>query len=298
MTRKTVSVDADGHHIGGIATELCGQGRPLLVALHGGSYTSAYFDVPGHSLLDVAAANGFDVVALDRPCYGSSDPLPDDQISFSRNADILDTAIARLWDADGAEHSGVVLIGHSMGAAIAMYIASRQPAWPLLGVSLSGIHDTAPPHVRGVWDSMPPGQPVVFTPEQRRMFFYGPDWTIEPGIVDKAEVSAAPVPLAELLEVVGPWPDAAASVAAWITVPIQYVAFEFEQVWTIDLQTVKKFGSYFEVAPFVSAELMTGTGHDVDHHRLGQAFQLRQLAFALECAERTARPVETDAALA
>jgi pimeloyl-ACP methyl ester carboxylesterase len=294
MTRDTVSVDANGHHIGGISTELQAQRRPLIVALHGGSYTSAYFDVPGHSLLDLASANSIDVIALDRPCYGRSDPLPEEEVSFRRNSEILTTAIARLWDKHGAKYSGVVLIGHSMGAAIAMYIAAGELDWPLLGISLSGIHDTAPPIVRSAWDSMPPGQPVVFSPEQRRMFFYGPDWTIEPGIVERAEVSASPIPLAELQEVVGSWPESAADVAARIFVPVQYVAFEFESLWTIDSQTVNDFGGHFTAAPYVSAEIMAGTGHDVDHHRLGQAFQLRQFAFALECAERSGRPVESD----
>jgi pimeloyl-ACP methyl ester carboxylesterase len=292
MTRTMVSIDADGHHIGGIATELTGQGRPLIVALHGGSYFSAYFDVPGHSLLDAASANGLDVVALDRPCYGESDPLPENETTFSRNAEVLDLAIGELWKDRGAHYPGVVLIGHSMGAAIAMHIASRQPGWPLLGISLSGIHDTAPPIVRNAWDSMPAGQPVVFTPDQRRLFFYGPDWTIEPDIVERAEVSASPIPLAELLEVVGTWPDAAANVAGEIRVPVQYVAFEFESLWTINPQTVETFGSYFHAAPYVSAETMAGTGHDVDHHRIGQAFQLRQLAFALECAGRVTRSAD------
>jgi hypothetical protein len=126
------------------------------------------------------------------------------------------------------------------------------------------------------------------------MFFYGPDWTIEPGIVERAEVSASPVPLAELQEVVGTWPESAATVAARILVPVQDVAFEFESLWTIDSQTVRSFGDHFNAAPFVSAEIMAGTGHDVDHHRLGQAFQLRQLAFALERAERSGRPTESD----
>jgi pimeloyl-ACP methyl ester carboxylesterase len=291
MTRTSISIDADGHQIGGIATERQNQQRPLIVALHGGSYTSAYFDVPGHSLLDSATANGFDLVALDRPCYGSSDPLQEDEVSFSRNAEILDVAIGALWKERVGEYPGVVVVGHSMGAAIAMLIAARQPDWPLIGISLSGIHDTAPPIVRSAWDSMPPGE-VVFTPDQRRMFFYGPDWTIEPDIVERAEVSASAIPLAELLEVVGTWPEAAAGVAGKIRVPVQYVAFEFESLWTINPQTVETFGSYFHAAPYVIAETMTGAGHDVDHHRLGQAFQLQQLAFALECAGRLTRPAD------
>ena len=36
---------------------------PLVVAIHGGTYSSAYFDVPGYSLLDRAAAVGIPILA-------------------------------------------------------------------------------------------------------------------------------------------------------------------------------------------------------------------------------------------
>lgn len=290
MSRHPVSVSVEGHHVGGIATGFGGSERPLLIALHGGCYTSRYFDVPGHSLLDAATANGLDVWALDRPGYGASDPLPADDTTFARSAELLDGAIAQLWEAHGHGYPGIVLIGHSIGAAITIHLAARAPAWPLAGISISGIHDVAPDHVRGAWAAMPAGQPVDLTPEQRRMFFYGPDWTIEPDIVARAEISAAPVPLAELLEVVGPWPGTAAGLAAQVTVPVQFLAFEFEQLWTIDPESVQTFAAYFEQAASVDGELLAGVGHDADHHRNGRAFQLRQLAFALDCAQRRRRP--------
>src|ERR1700690_2289096 len=43
---------------------------PLIIALPGGTYTSTYFDIPGYSLLDRAAALGIPIIALDRPGYG------------------------------------------------------------------------------------------------------------------------------------------------------------------------------------------------------------------------------------
>ncbi len=294
MSRTLVSFNVDGHRVAGIATDLSTDGtatdRPLIVALHGGTYTSAYFDVEGHSLLETGRCNGFDVVALDRPGYGASDPLPDEETTFARGAAILDAAVEQLWRENGAGRPGIVLIGHSIGAAIAMHVAARHPSWPLLGLAVSGIHDVAPPHVRDAWNSMPPGQPVVLTPEQRRQFFYGPDWTIEPGIVERAAGSTSPVPLAELLEVVGGWPADAAGMAARVQVPVDYVAYEFEQLWTINETTVRDFGAKFAAAPVLHTDLMRGTGHLGDHHRTGLALQLRQLAFALECARSGDRP--------
>lgn len=295
MSRTTLAVDADGLRVAGITAELDVSGGPLIVALHGGSYTSTYFDVPGHSLLTRAASNGIRVIALDRPCYGRSDALSADNVTFEGSAKALDAAITRLWDDYRNHHTGVILVGHSIGGAICIHIASQAPDWPLLGIAVSGIHDVTPEQVRSAWDAMPAGQPVEFTPEQRRMFFYGPEWTIESDIVSRADASTAPIPAAELLEVVGRWPDQAAKLAAKVTVPVQYLAFEFERLWCIDADSVRSFAAYFTAAPLIVSELIPGIGHNADHHRNSQAFHLRQLAFALDCAQRTARPAGTAA---
>lgn len=295
MSRTTLAVDADGLRVAGITAELDVSGGPLIVALHGGSYTSTYFDVPGHSLLTRAASNGIRVIALDRPCYGRSDALSADNVTFEGSAKALDAAITRLWDDYRNHHTGVILVGHSIGGAICIHIASQAPDWPLLGIAVSGIHDVTPEQVRSAWDAMPAGQPVEFTPEQRRMFFYGPEWTIESDIVSRADASTAPIPAAELLEVVGRWPDQAAKLAAKVTVPVQYRPFEFERLWCIDADSVRSFAAYFTAAPLIVSELIPGIGHNADHHRNSQAFHLRQLAFALDCAQRTARPAGTAA---
>src|ERR1700734_2311224 len=116
-----------GLRITGIATGPGAPGTPLLVCLPGGGYTARYFDVPGFSLLDVAEANGFAAIALDRPGYGGSDPLPAEERTFARNATVLDAAIAALWAKHGAGHPGVVIISHSIGSAITVHIAAGRP---------------------------------------------------------------------------------------------------------------------------------------------------------------------------
>src|ERR1700677_1905528 len=76
-------------------------GLPLLVALHGGTYTSAYFGVAGGEpgvFPDIAARNGFAVINVDRPGYGESTLLPDEDNTFARQAEILDQVIAAALD--------------------------------------------------------------------------------------------------------------------------------------------------------------------------------------------------------
>jgi hypothetical protein len=46
---------------------------------------------------------------------------------------------------------------------------------------------------------------------------------------------------------------------------------------------IDAFARMFTSAPRVDAALARGVGHNIDHHHLGRALQLQQLAFALTC---------------
>jgi len=50
------------------------------------------------------------------------------------------------------------------------------------------------------------------------------------------------------------------------------------------------FAAQFTNAPSVDATVAWATGHSLDHHRLGHALHMRQVAFAEECVLRAARP--------
>jgi pimeloyl-ACP methyl ester carboxylesterase len=289
MSAEQIDVTTSAQRISGRFVRSDGDG-PLLVCLHGGSYTSAYFDLPGYSLLELGQANGFSVLALDRPCYGDSDAISGEKVSFDLNAEILDGAIDAAWQMLELPSPGVALIGHSIGGAIALMIAARRPNWPLLGVSATGIGNILPPGVADAWRSMPPGQPVDFTMEQRRQFMYGPDWTFDPGVVEVAEVSAAPIPLEELLEVVGAWIDAFPQIAAAVRVPVQYALAEFDGLWIATDDTVREFSNKFSNIPWMDSLLFRAAGHNIDHHHAGRALHFAQVAFALRCAAEQARP--------
>ncbi|MFD4191914.1 alpha/beta fold hydrolase [Amycolatopsis thermoflava] len=260
-------------------------GTPLVVALHGGGNNSGYFDVPGHSLLEIGAATGFPMFALNRPGYGGSDPLPA-EASFAGSAEVLDAAIDTLWTEHGRGRPGVVLIAHSIGSAIAVHLATRHPRWPLLGISMHGIGDRSPAHIVDAWHAIPAGAPVELPAEQRRALLYGPAGTVDAGVVEAAKASVEPLPLAEMLEIVEEWPEDVAGLAAAVTVPVQYTLAEYDGLWVVDENRVETFAGYFTSAPWVDARLQAGAGHNLDHHRLSRALHLRQLAFACECATR------------
>ncbi len=256
-----------------------GPGLPLLVCIPGGSYNSKYFDVPGHSLLEAAHAAGFSIVALDRPGYQGSDPVEGD-VTFAKNAVVLDAAISDLWQRYSESTSGVVLIGHSMGGAIAIHIASHSHTWPLLGISATSIHTDAPEQVTAAWNSIPADATIPFSKDQRIQFMYGPEGSYDPEVVDAAEGSTDLIPVAELLEVVGRWTTDFAGLAATVTAPVHYALAEHEALWFSTDENVAAFAKAFSASPSVIAERIVGAGHNLDHHNDSAEFHAHQLEFA------------------
>ena len=131
------------------------QDVPLIIAVHGGTYTSEYFDIPGHSLLDHAAGLGIPIVAIDRPGYRGSTPVGASDSIILKNAEVLDQVIAELWEAWGQGTSGVFLIGHSIGGAVVTAIAAGNPSWPLLGIAISGCLLEVPAAAREGFNALP-----------------------------------------------------------------------------------------------------------------------------------------------
>jgi pimeloyl-ACP methyl ester carboxylesterase len=286
-TRVPIELRTAAGRVAGRGTGPVAEDTPLVVALHGGGYHCGYFDVPGHSLLDVGAAAGFEVVALDRPGYGGSDGPVTDELTFARSAAILDEAVAALWTERGGTRPGIVVVSHSIGSAIAVHLAARRPEWPLLGISLHGVGDRSPAHVVDAWHGVPAGTgPVELPAPQRRALLYGPAGTVDEDAVDAARESVAPLPLTEMLEIIDGWPAEYAKVAAEVFVPVQYTLAEHDGLWVVDQERLAAFSAAFTSAPWVTARIQRDAGHNLDHHRLSRALHLGQLAFAAECVAR------------
>lgn len=256
---------------------------PLVIAVHGGTYTSSYFDVPGYSLLDRAEALGIPLMAIDRPGYRDSSPVAPGDSIILKNAEVLDHLIAELWEQTGVGRPGVVLIGHSIGSATVTALAARQPEWPLLGIAISGSMLQVPPESGEAWVALP-DQPVVELPHDvKNAVMFGPDWTHTPDMPEASNVAAFTVPKAELIDITSTWTDWVREVAARVTVPVYARQAEFDHLCITDAEQVELFGKAFVASPRVDARLFLSAGHCIDFHRLGGAFQLGQLAFALEC---------------
>ena len=256
---------------------------PLVIAIPGGGYGWRYFDLEGCSLLRRASALGIPVLALDRPGYGGSTPLGPAP-TLMGNAERLNETIGALWTREGGEAAGVVLIGHSIGAAIAVVMAALQPRWPLLGLCISGIGLRSPPEVAGAWAALPDVPMIELPAAVKQAAMFGPAWTYSADAAARSMSADAPAPRSELIDIVGWWPEHVLDLAGRVTVPVHYRQGEYDSLWLVNGAEVRRFGEAFATAPEVDAQPYRAGGHCIDFHRLGAAFQLEQLAFALRCA--------------
>jgi pimeloyl-ACP methyl ester carboxylesterase len=283
MERRLIDT-ADGkvavaHHAPGPGVA----GLPLLVALHGGTYTSEYFGVaggPSGSFLDIAGRNGFAVLTVDRPGYGMSTLIPEEENTFARQAEILDGVIAAalgLWPAPG-----VVLVGHSIGGMVSLEIAARHPHWPLVAVATSGNGARIPAGgAAEALGSLPLSGVVDLPVAERDAVMFGPAGSFTEAARNAAHGSYAPTPFIELVRAPVWARERLGVVAPAVQVPVLTVLGAHDALWDSSAEARADYESRF-TAP-ASAPVLPGTGHSIDHHLTGAALDLMQLGFAQEC---------------
>ena len=272
---------------GRIVQNRLGDKKPLVIAIHGGTYTSAYFDVPGFSLLDRARALDISLLALDRPGYGESPAITDAKATIKTQAEFLVSQLHDAWKLHGEGHAGIVLIGHSIGAAIACRIASAASDLPLIGLAISGVCLRTPPEHKPMWEALPDIPFVEIPSEQKDVVMFGPEGSFDPTAPARSRIASTTAPRAELVDIVSTWNDDVHDILANIRVPVHLRQAEQDNLWIVSEDEVSGFGRALTNAPRVDVAMMRNTGHCMDFHTVGAALQVQQLGFALQCsAER------------
>ncbi|WP_454740299.1 alpha/beta hydrolase [Cupriavidus necator] len=256
---------------------------PMIVAIHGGTYTGDYFHIKGYSLVAHAVALGIPIFTVNRPGYADSVSKEKAECSIMSNAELLNDALSELWETRGGNARGIFLIGHSIGGATAIQMAALRKSWPLLGISISGVGVRDPEPILEQWRSLPPDELIVIPPERKDQLLYGPAGTFNPDGQRAAHRADFPMPRQEFLDITFEWPQLLQEAAPGVEVPVHYRQPEFDNLWVVNEAEVQDFASRFVNAPLVDAQIFKGAGHNIDFHRLGGAFQLQQLAFALTC---------------
>jgi pimeloyl-ACP methyl ester carboxylesterase len=262
-----------------LTTDRC----PLIVAIHGGGFTSEYFDISGCSLIERAAARGYGVIALDRLGYGRSRAAGKDVQTLAANAEWISEAIDRLWTQFQEECAGVVLIGHSIGAALAVMLAAQPQSWPLAGVAVSGAGLTPNPALHSYFERFPADTWVETSAENKdRLMFGNPD-DVKSGVAELVRPAYVPIATRELLEINTVWPQNARALLTSVEVPVQFRLAEQDGLWVVNDEEIQSLSDLLSRVTGSSAAIVSHAGHCIDFHNVGPQFQDDQLNFALGC---------------
>lgn len=259
---------------------------PLIVAIHGGTYTSSYFDVPGYSLLDAAAERRLPVIAIDRPGYGSTPMLPAAEMTMSGQARALARDLGEAWQQYGVGRPGIVIIAHSIGAGISCLIAAGETEFPLLGIAVSGVGMRTPPEHQPMWESLPDIPLVLLPDDLKDGVMFGPEGSYGADMPAASHLANTTAPKAELVDIVSTWHHHAAETLGRISIPVHYRQAEFDHLWIVDQGEVEAFRNALSNSPRVDAALERGSGHCIDFHLAGPAFNAAQLDFVESLAAR------------
>ncbi|MEU1993618.1 alpha/beta fold hydrolase [Nocardia gamkensis] len=274
-----VVADVDGIPVSGLLAEAPAP-RAVVVALHGGATTSAYFDCPGHpelSLLRLGLRLGYTVLALDRPGYGASGPFADELLPPQRRVDLMYGAVETQL-AGRPRGAGVFLLAHSAGCELALRMAGDERGRELLGLELAGTGRTHHPEAQKVlWSPRPEGTrpPGLGALLWRPRRLYPPD-------LSGASI-AVPGPRLEAT-IVTDWADRDfPRLAGQVRVPVRFTAGDHETVWRNDIEELTAIAALFGAAPRVVLNQQPNTGHNTSLGYTAAAYHLKALAFAEEC---------------
>ena len=274
--------------------------RPLVVAVHGGTYTSSYFDADeSHSVVRISKALGIPVIAIDRPGYGGSSPLAPilSQSSYiQEQAKYLhQTILPFLWEryAPELKVSSIFLYAHSIGGAITLVAASLHGSsklpevYPLCGISISGVGSKVNKLPMPEFELDPQemgGVLLGFPSEQKDHLMLGSPSFYDPAILQQTERLQHKASLLELYDINVLWRGYWREYAASVKVPVLYTLAEHDNLWSNTGKDVEEFAVAFVDSPTVESRRLLAAPHCIELSLQGTGLYLRTFGFAVESA--------------
>ncbi|KAL1969768.1 hypothetical protein VTN77DRAFT_7277 [Rasamsonia byssochlamydoides] len=260
--------------------------NPLIVLIHGGGTTAAYFDNSCHSVAKGFSDLGYDVLNINRPGFGGT-PTPTTTTPLADSLPGFIDLIDHVYREKAGGQGGIVLIGHSLGAALSLVIAAEAgDRLPVLGVSSLGcLPSTEPLHLIPDPDSEPsnPRFVIAQTAENIARFLGDVDSVnvdaltsavtaavYEPGLKSEIREYESKVYYEYLVNKIFPS----------VKVPVQFLAAESEIIWSNIREAQPKFDRLvkrFTSAPEVEAKLLPGGAHNYEFSKNAtKLFELRR----------------------
>lgn len=251
--------------------------RAVIVAVHGGATSAAYFDCPGRpdlSLLRAATAAGFTAIALDRPGYGASAVYAAEFADPDRRVAATSAAVDKVMG-DGSSGAGIFVMGHSAGCELTLRLATTRD--DVVGVELAGTglrysepakaiisEATATSRPAGLRDLL--WQPTDLYPAEVLTGALS-----APGVAYEGEVTAY-------------WARRDfPALAEKLAVPVQFSVADHEKVWDTSPHAVAAITALFTAAPRVMVNEMTGSGHNISVGLTAGEYHRQVLSFIEEC---------------
>jgi pimeloyl-ACP methyl ester carboxylesterase len=278
---------------------------PLIVAIHGGTYASTYFDAsPDHSGRTFSAQLGIPFIAIDRPGYNESTPLPSippESTFFQEEGKYVHRFILpKIWDIYGKPSgaSTIVLLGHSLGSSAAIIVPALHAQvsaqrYPLAGTIVSG---------RTVTSSVtrPAGEKQLA--EARRIgyveFPQGAKDAIMFGDVKYGLASEHMRRISETIThrgLVGEfedrrlhWDNYWHAYAGKVKVPVMAAIGERDGLHQASEKDLREYTSWFKAASKVETLFLPGAPHCLELSHWSTAWYSRCFGFAVECSTTAA----------
>ncbi len=253
--------------------------KAVIVAIHGGATSAAYFDCPGHprlSLLRSAAAKGCTAIALDRPGYGASAFYHEDMAETGKRVGYALSAVDKILG-ESTRGAGLFLLAHSAGCELGLRMAIDERAGGVLGVELAGTGLRYSPEAKAVISQAT----ATSRPAGLRDLLWEPTDLYPPEVLTGG-LSAPGAPYEA--DVTANWPRADFSdVAARVTVPVEFSVADHERVWESTPEAINAITALFTSSPRVVVNEMPDSGHNLSVGLNADEYHERVLSFVEEC---------------
>jgi pimeloyl-ACP methyl ester carboxylesterase len=267
-----ITLSAGSLELGGLIAEPASTPRALILALHGSGTTAQYFDAhtaPGLSLLELGAACGFTVIAVDRPGSGRSAGVP--HLPGAAQAELM-LDLIDWFAAERETGAGCSVLCHSSGARIGLRMGADQDRGrQLLGLESSGMGVHLAPDFAVAMESG----------EHYSRYAWGSADLYPPG-AREALIAARTSPY-DRSDLDGPWPDLARRLAEVIEIPVRLTLAEEEMFYANGPEALDSLRSLFPSSPIVEVVTEPSAGHNVSVGWAARAYHLKALAFVETC---------------
>lgn len=268
---------------------------PLIVGLHGGTFSAQYFDVDTSHTASIAS-NGLGVpfIAINRPGYkdSTSFTIPSGSTYPEEYGRWLHEFILPvLWTSFGQPRgcNSIILHTHSLGttgAIVAGALYAQTPPtdrkYVLGGLSISGFG--APHQSHGPPNPPPPDTEthVVFPPALKEQLMYPPG-TADPSIYQYGEALNNPLPVEEV-RIEQEWFPSWSRWAAGVAVSVMVCLAGEDKMWKGTREHLAEFTGGFKNSERVDGSIIVGAPHNMEMSYWAKGYYARVFGFGMECA--------------